>query len=215
MQIQDLIEIGTIVSPQGIKGELKVKTDSDFPERFEKSGNRWLQVQPHQSPQMVELVRGRQVPNKNIFIIKLAGIDDRNQAESLRGCKLFVDKLDRPSLEEEEYHIADLIDLEVFNQETGENIGIVTDVFNAGNDILEVTLHKQPEAVADVIPDLEKISRVSKRKKIKVKKSKPVTVLIPFVKDIVPVINLQEKRIEINPPKGLLNLDSIEEINNE
>lgn len=215
MQIQDLIEIGTIVSPQGIQGELKVKTDSDFPERFEKSGNRWLQVQPNQSPQLVELVRGRQVPNKSLFIIKLAGIDDRNQAESLRGCKLFVEKLDRPILEKEEYHIADLIDLEVFHQQTGENIGIVTDVFSAGNDILEVTLHKQPELMPDIIPDLEKVSRVSKRHKLKVKKSKPVTVLIPFVKDIVPLINLEEKRLEITPPKGLLNLDSIEEINNE
>lgn len=213
MQIQDLIEIGTIVSPQGIKGELKVKTDSDFPERFEKSGSRWLQFQPHQSPQPVELVKGRQIPNKNIFIIKLAGIDDRNQAESLRGCKLFVHKLDRPSLQEEEYHIADLINLEVFDQQTEENIGIVTNVFSGGNDILEVTLHKQPEATPDIIPDIEKVSRVSKRHKLKVKKSKPVTVLIPFVKDIVPVINLEDKRLEINPPKGLLNLDSSEEIN--
>ncbi|BAQ64380.1 ribosome maturation factor RimM [Geminocystis sp. NIES-3709] len=211
MEIQDLIEIGTIVSPQGLQGELKVKTDSDFPERFEKSGHRWLQIQPHQSPQSIELVRGKQIPGKNMFVIKLAGIDDRNQAESLRGCKLFVEKNDRPSLDKGEYHIVDLINLQVFNQQTGENIGTVTDVFSAGNDILEVTLHNQPEPTPDIIPDLDKVSRVSKKRKLKVKKSKPVTVLIPFVEDIVPVINLEQQRLEINPPKGLLNLDLAEE----
>lgn len=211
MEIQDLIEIGTIVAPQGLQGELKVKTDSDFPERFEQSGNRWLQIQPHHSPQPVELVRGKQIPNKNIFIIKLAGINDRNQAESLRGSRLLIEKSDRPYLEKEEYHVGDLINLQVYNQQTGENIGVITEVFSAGNDILEVTLHNQPEVQPDIIPDLEKISRVSKRRKFKVKKHKAITVLIPFVKDIVPIINLEKGIIEINPPKGLLDLDLAEE----
>lgn len=211
MEIQDLIEIGTIVAPQGLQGELKVKTDSDFPERFEKSGNRWLQTQPHQLPQLVELIRGKQIPGKNIFIIKLAGINDRNQAESLRGSLLFIEKSQRPHLEKEEYHVTDLISLQVYNQETGENIGVITEVFSAGNDILEVTLHNQPEKLPDIIPDLEKISRISKRKKFKTKKHKNVTILIPFVKDIVPIVNLEKGLIEINPPKGLLNLDLADE----
>ena len=37
------IEVGTITSPQGLKGELRVYSDSDFPERFTKAGTRWLQ----------------------------------------------------------------------------------------------------------------------------------------------------------------------------
>jgi 16S rRNA processing protein RimM len=211
LEIQDLIEIGTIVAAQGLRGELKVKTDSDFPERFEKSGNRWLQIQPHQSPQCVELVRGKQIPGKNIFIIKLAGINDRTQAESLYGSRLLIEKSDRPHLEKEEYHVGDLINLQVYDQQTGENIGIITEVFSAGNDILEVTLHHQPELQPDILPDLNKVSRISKRKKFKIKKHKAVAVLIPFVKDIVPVINLEKGIIEINPPKGLLTLNLAEE----
>lgn len=212
MEIKDLIEIGTIVAPQGLQGELKVKTDSDFPERFEKSGSRWLQIQPHQSPQPVELIRGKQIPGKNIFIIKLAGINDRSQAESLRGSILLIEKSDRPYLDKEEYHVTDLINLQVYNQKTGENIGIITEVFSAGNDILEVTLHDQPEVKPDIVPDLDKISRISKRKKFKTKKHKVATILIPFVKDIVPIIDIEKGLIEINPPKGLLNLDLIEEL---
>lgn len=207
----ELIIIGTIVAPQGLQGELRVKTDSDFPERFEQPGLRWLQTNPQQAPQPIKLLKGRSVPGKNLYIIRLEGIDNRNQAEALRGATLFVEKGDRPELEEDEYHVSDLIGLEVYHQETGENIGIVVNIFSAGNDVLEVQLHKQPEPLPEKkLPDLSKISRVSKRKKIKVKKPKPVTVLIPFVMEIVPVVDLESKRIEINPPQGLLNLDSVE-----
>ena len=214
METEDLVEIGTIVAAQGLQGEVRVKTSSDFPERFEQPGVRWLQIQSHQTPTEVELVRGRQIPSKNIFVVKLSGIDDRNQAESLRGAKLFADKSDRPHLEEEEYHVADLIGLEVYHQDTGENIGFVCDVFTAGNDILEIQLHKQPEPEEEVKVDLTQVTRVSKKRKLqrkKNKKKKPVTVLIPFVMEVVPIIDLSAKLIKIDPPRGLLNLDLAEE----
>jgi ribosomal 30S subunit maturation factor RimM len=51
---------------------------------------------------------------------------------------------DRPVLGEDEYHVLDLIGLEVFNQLTGENIGTVVDIIPAGNDLLEVQLHQMP-----------------------------------------------------------------------
>ena len=217
MQPEDLIEIGTIVAPQGLKGEVRVKTNSDFPERFEQPGVRWLQVQSHQSPIEIELVRGKQLPGKNIFVVKLSDIDDRNQAESLKGAKLLVNKSERPHLEEEEYHVADLIGLEVYDHNTGENIGIICNVFSAGNDILEVKLHKQPQITVEEETkqiDLKKVTRVSKKRKIKRKnnqKKKPVTVLIPFVTEIVPIVDLKQKLIKIDPPRGLLNLDLAEE----
>lgn len=208
MEIKDLIEIGRIVAPQGLQGELKVITDSDFPERFETAGVRWITTPSQKTPQPVDLIRGRQVPGKNVFIIKLAQVCDRTQAETLKGSKLYIDKNNKPQLEEGEYHVADLINLEVYDQKSQENIGVVIDVFSAGNDILEVKLHRQPEVTeeeAEKAPDLSKISRVSKRKKVKVKKTKPITVLIPFVEEIVPIVDLKNRKIEINPPTGLLN----------
>lgn len=212
MEIKDLIQIGKIVGVQGLQGDLKVQTDSDFPERFEQAGVRWITTPSQKTPQAVDLIRGRQVPGKNIFIIRLAQVCDRTQAETLKGSKLYVDKNNKPQLEEGEYHVADLINLEVYDQKTQENIGIVIDVFSAGNDILEVKLHKQPELTEEEkTPDLSKINRFSKRKKVKVKKNKPVTVLIPFVEEIVPIVDLKNRQIQINPPIGLLN----QEMSNE
>ncbi|MBE9223281.1 ribosome maturation factor RimM [Cyanobacterium stanieri LEGE 03274] len=205
MDIDDLIEIGTIVGASGLKGEVRVNITTDFPERFEKKGQRWLTINENSSPQAVEFVGARKVPGKNIYVVKLDHVNDRTQAENLKGAILSVHKGDRPHLEEDEYHVADLIGLEVYNQQDGENIGVVVDVFSAAHDILEVKLHKQPTIETTPPVNIEKISRISRRKKVKPKKTKELTVLIPFVAQIVPMVDIKNKKLEINPPLGLLD----------
>jgi 16S rRNA processing protein RimM len=171
------LEIGKIVAPQGLSGEMRVYPQSDFPERFEVPGTRWLWRPCDKEPQEVELLGGRYVEGKNLYVIELAGVENRNQAEELRGCKLLVPASDRPELGEDEYHVVDLMGVEVFMQDSGELVGTVVDVIPAGNDLLEVKLHQQEK-----------------------------TVLIPFVKAIAPVVDLPAHRIEITPPLGLLEL---------
>ncbi len=181
----DWLEIGKIVAPQGLSGELRVYPDSDFPERFEQPGKRWLLRPGQTEPQPIELLAGRYISNKNLYVIKLAGVENCNQAEELRGCKLMVPASDRPQLGENEYHVLDLIGLEVFMQASGELVGTVVDIIPAGNDLLEVKLD-------------ESFATDKKQK----------TVLIPFVEAIAPVVDLQTGRIEITPPAGLLEMNN-------
>jgi len=208
----ELLEVGTITSPQGLKGELRVYSESDFPERFTKAGTRWLQHPETSAITEVQLKGGRSMAgkNKNLYVIKLEGIDYRDRAEELRNYKLLVDKNIRPKLSRDEYHVADLVDLEVYHQETGENIGVVIDLYSAGNDLLEIKLHKQPETEAQPDKDLSRISRRSKRKKYRPKAKKALTIFVPFVKEIVPVVDLPNQRIEISPPDGLINIHELE-----
>ena len=207
MANDDWLEIGTIVAPQGLKGELRVYPNSDFPERFEEPGQRWLQRPGETEPQPVELLGGRFVPGKGIYVVRLAGVGNRDQAEALRDSRLLVPESDRPELGEDEYHVLDLINVEVFNQLTGEALGIVVDVIPAGNHLLEVQLHKQPEPTPEK-PEPPIPTRTSKiRKPKRPIAKKPVTVLIPFVKAIAPVVDLQNGRIEITPPAGLLDVN--------
>lgn len=207
MANDDWIEIGTIVAPQGLKGELRVYPNSDFPERFEQRGQRWLQRSGDAEPQPIELLGGRFIPGKGIYAVKLAGVDTREKAEALRDSRLYVPMSDRPKLQEDEYHVLDLINVEVFNQLTGELIGVVVDVYSFGNDLLEVQLDKQPE-VAPPKPEAAPPTRKSKQRKPKRQvPHKPATILIPFVKAIAPVVDLQSRRIEITPPPGLLELN--------
>lgn len=209
MTLDEFLEIGKIVSAQGLKGELRVYPDSDFPERFENPGQRWLLRPGETEPQTVELLGGRYVDGKNLYIVKLAGVEDRTQAEALVGAKLMVPQSDRPTLGEDEYHVLDLIGLEVFNQESGESVGVVVDVFSAGHDLLEVKLHQSPAPVAIESENPEgKAKKGKKRNKQKAAKP-PQTVLIPFVKAIAPVVDIENGRIEITPPPGLLEINQI------
>lgn len=189
--LDDWLEIGKIVSPQGLAGELRVYPNTDFPERFEEPGTRWLLRPGETELQQVELLDGRYIENKNLYVIKLEGVSDRTAAENMRDCRFFVPISDRPELDEGEYHVLDLIGLQVFMQSSGQFIGTIVDILPSGHDLLEVKLDPA-FATNDEEPTTEK-----ERK----------NVLIPFVMEIVPVVDLETRRVEITPPPGLLSIN--------
>ncbi|MBW4450444.1 MAG: ribosome maturation factor RimM [Spirirestis rafaelensis WJT71-NPBG6] len=190
------LEIGKIVAPQGLSGEVRVYPQSDFPERFEVPGKRWLLRPGEAEPQPIELLTGRYIQGKNLYVLKLAGVNNCDSAEELRGCKLLVPESDRPELGEDEYHVVDLIGLSVFMQESGELVGTVVDIIAAGNDLLDVELHQDEQGEGE---------RNNPNPKSKI--PNPKSVLIPFVKAIAPVVDLKNRRIEITPPPGLLEVN--------
>lgn len=175
---QHWLEIGTIVAAHGIQGEVKVLSSSDFPERFLHKGQRWVRQGEGATPRLLQLKKGQAVPGKNLYILKFADIIDRNQAEALVGQSLLIPATDRLPLEPGEYHVADLLGLSVYDHHSGDRLGIVTDFYSAGNDLLAVTLDNPPGK----------------------------QVLIPFVESIVPVVDIEGDRLEIQPPPGLLEL---------
>jgi 16S rRNA processing protein RimM len=173
----DFVEIGKIVAAHGIKGELRVYPNSDFPERFERQGRRWLLRPQRSEPEEVELLGGYFQEGKGIYVVRLKGVGDRNAAEALCNSHLLIPADDRPKLGAGEFLVADLIGLPIYQQQTQELVGTVTNVTTAGNDLLEVKL-----------ADSDRV------------------ILIPFVNPIVPVVDLPNRRIEITPPPGLLEL---------
>ncbi len=207
--MSEWIEIGTIVAAQGLYGELRVYPNSDFPERFLDPGSRWILAPGQTEPQAMELLGGRLIPGKGLYVVELAGIENREQAEALKGYKLCVAQSDRPTLEEDEFLVRDLIDLQVIIQASRECIGTIIAVIPAGNDLLEVKLNKptvEPSSMIESDSTLAEITPQTKQKKRarKPKKMKPKTLLIPFVKEIVPVVNLEKGYVEITPPDGLI-----------
>jgi len=170
--------VGFITSCHGIKGQLKVKSLSDFEERFLNPGMRWLQ-KDNEPPSKIKLISGFKQPGKEIYIVKLQGINTRNHAEQLKKVKILVrtDKL--PNLKKGEFHLLELINLQVKMLENEELkiIGKVIDLENEKNNLLVIELLKDQKKV-----------------------------LVPFVKQIVPLIDIKNNFILINPPKGLLEL---------
>jgi len=188
---QELLVVGRVVAAQGLRGELRVNPLSDFPERFTRPGRRWLRPAQGRRGEAalateVELLSGRQLPGKELFVIRLEGVNDRDSAEALVGQELLVPAADRPKLAKGEFHLLDLVGLEVrllegtddaTSQPSGRCIGTVKDLIHAGNDLLEVELS-----------------------------GGGAPLWIPFVEAIVPVVELQAGWIGITPPPGLLEL---------
>ena len=215
---KDWLLIGRIVGAHGLDGYVKVKPESDFPERFEVAGDRWLRKQGTE-PVKVRLVKGRYLEGKNQYLVKLDGVNYRDQAENLRSAELLVEAGDRLTLEPGEFHVSDLIGLQVVVQADNSTLGTVSDVFTMGHDMLEVTLAKQEEAPLEGASASEKpieaehdsmrakaVQKLRRQKRKKDKKKAPKTLLIPFVEEIVPVVEIELGRIEITPPPGLIEL---------
>ena len=205
--MSEWIEIGKIVGAQGLKGEVRVYPFSDFPERFLEAGQRWLLSARQTEPQAVELLEGRYLSGKGLYVVTLAGVENRDRAENLRGCKLLVPGSDRPVLADDEYHVLDLIGLPVINQLTGETLGTVVDLVSAGHDLLVVNPEPKQENPNTPASDARDEQDQPTRPKGKKPSRNSSQILIPFVKEIVPVVNLAAGRIEIAPPAGLLDLN--------
>ena len=170
--------VGLITSCHGINGQLKVKSLSDFEERFLKPGMRWLQKE-NEAPSKIELISGFKQPGKEIFIVKLKGVNTRNHAEQFKKFKILVKTDKLPKLKKEEFHLMELINLEVKTLENDELkiIGKVINLENERNNLLIIELFKNQKKV-----------------------------LVPFVKEIVPLVDIKNNLLIINPPNGLLEL---------
>ena len=170
--------VGLITSSHGINGQVKVKSLSDFDERFIKPGIRWLQKE-NEPPSKIELLSGFKQPGKAIFIVKFQGINTRNHADQLKKFKILVKTDKLPKLKKEEFHLLELINLEVKILENNELkiIGKVINLENEQNNLLVIELLKNQKKV-----------------------------LVPFVKEIVPLVDIKNNFLIINPPNGLLEL---------
>ena len=170
--------VGMITSCHGINGQVKVRSLSDFEERFLKPGMRWLQKE-NEPPLQIELISGFKQPGKETFVVKHQGINTRNHAEQFKKFKILVKTDKLPKLKKEEFHFLELINLEVKTLENDElkTIGKVINLENEKNNLLIIKLFKNQKKV-----------------------------LIPFVKEKVPIVDIKNNFIIINPPKGLLEL---------
>ena len=152
------MNIGEIVAPQGLKGDIRIKPNSDFPERFTKPGKRWIQ-QANELPTEIKLIKGTLIPGKSIYVLSIEGISNRNSAEKIIGWHLVIPIHSRPSLNNDEYHYFDLIGLEARRGTKKTVIGYVTDLIKGGNDLLEIELVEGKKVlvpfVKEIVPEIK------------------------------------------------------------
>jgi 16S rRNA processing protein RimM len=112
---------------------------------------------------------------KGVVLAHISGIGDRDQAEALRGMRLYLPREALPPIDEEEYYHADLIGLAAHLAD-GTEIGRIQAVHDFGaGDCLEIARPKGPPLMA------------------------------PFTRAVVPVVDVEGGRVVIEPPPGLLD----------
>ncbi len=162
MSDERLLNIGKIVNTHGIKGEVKVWPQTDFPEVRFKAGSKLLMFPPETGePITIEVTASRE--QKKMFVLKLKGFDNINQVEKYKGWELKVSDAERVPLPEGEYYFRDIVGCAVETEE-GEQLGTVTDILSPGaNDIWVVKMPKGKElllpVIDDVVLDVDIVSR--------------------------------------------------------
>ena len=165
----ELICVGAIAGAFGVRGEVRLKSFTSIPEAiadyaplFTENGEKKFDV----------VITGE---IKNGLSARMSGVISKDDADKLKGIRLFVPRERLQELLEEEYYHTDLIGLKVQNLE-GYNIGRIISVLNHGaSDLLEIR-----------------------------NKSHKDSFLVPFTKEIVPKVDIKNSIVIIDPPEGLL-----------
>ena len=149
--------IGQITAPVGIKGEIRVFPYTDRNSRF--SDIKKVYVGDGETLYTIQRCR----PDKDLVVIKLAEVSDRNTSETLRGKKIYALK-EEYILDDDSYFTDDLIGCTVVSDE-GLELGILTDVIqNTAQDIYEI---RKPDGKTFLVPAVKEfITRVDVEKKL-------------------------------------------------
>ena len=164
------LEIGQIVNTFGIKGMVKVKPFTDDIRRFDELKTVYVEKNNNQTEYKIEEVKY----HKDMVLIKFKGIDEVEQAETLRNSYLTVSRDSVEKLEEGRYYIVDLLGLEVYTDEQ-ILLGTLEDIFNTGSNDIYVVKDKQGKQI-----------------------------LLPAIQDVIKQIDIENKKIIVHLLPGLI-----------
>jgi 16S rRNA processing protein RimM len=207
----DLIELGRIVGGYGVQGWVKIQPHSAQAEVLQASKTWWLARSAPESAQGVaasaavahKVLKAR--PQGSTLVAQLAGIDDRDVAEAMRGTSIYASRSLFPKPDQDEYYWVDLIGCSLYGEaEDGAPalIGAVLEVLdNGAHGILRVGL-QQPAAPADAAQPGEGAD-IAAPVAVLDAKGRQAETLVPFVRAHVHKVDLRARRIDSDWPVEL------------
>lgn len=168
--MEEFLKVGIISSTHGVCGEVKVFPTTDDVRRFKKLKK--VCIDPDTERKFLEIEGVKFF--KQYAILKFRGIDMLDDVLPYKGCELYVERKDGVPLKADEYYIADLIGMKVFNED-GKLFGSLKDVLETGaNDVYIVETVEHGE------------------------------VLIPAIKDCILEVDIEKQRMLIHLLEGLI-----------
>lgn len=187
------IVLAHLIRPQGRKGELLAELLTDFPERFQKHPRVFL-AEPNFNGTEKEArsvaIESSWLPlgkNKGRVVLQFAGIETISAAESIAGLDVIIPARERLPLEDDSVYVSDLVGCIVYDHSV--MIGPVEDV--------------QFPMSPDGATRLEEAAPL-----LAVRSAQGDEFLIPFAKSFLTKIDLGGRRIDMELPQGLLEINT-------
>ena len=169
--MEDLLQVGAITQTHGVRGEVKVFPTTDDVKRFKKLKEVILDTGKEKMTLEIEGVKFF----KQFVILKFKGFDNINDIERYKGKNLYVTRENAVKLKRDEYFIADLIGLEVYDEDD-QHLGMLTNVIETGaNDVYEVKFEDGRE------------------------------VLFPAIKQCILDVDMENRKMKVHIMEGLLD----------
>ena len=146
----EYLQIGEIVKPQGIRGEVKLRAMTSDMSRYARLETVYLKEGKNYVPRKV--LKGRSYDGFAFLVLE--GVTDRNQAELLRGTEVYNDRAHAVELDEDENFVDELIGLTAVDTQ-GNEIGELVDVLTP-NSICDVYVFDTPRGEM-MIPALKRV----------------------------------------------------------
>ncbi|HCM88788.1 MULTISPECIES: ribosome maturation factor RimM [Vagococcus] len=171
----EYLNVGKIVNTQGIKGEVRVISKTDFSDERYKKGKDLFLFQENKKPITLTVKSHRK--HKNFDIISFEDHPNINDVEKYRDGILKVDKKDLGKLEKNAFYYHQIVGLEVFDEE-GKLMGTIKEILSPGAN------------------DVWVIGQNQKGKK---------DILIPYIESVVTLVDIANNRVEVEIPEGLID----------
>jgi len=134
--VADLVTIGEVLGAHGVRGTLRVRPATAYPERFLDLQQVYVRGAGRKQPELRTVEETRL--HQGLVLVKLEGLDDRDSAQALRGALLQVARDAVHPLPPGEYYVFEIVGLAVYD-ETGRHLGVVADVLETrANDVYVV-----------------------------------------------------------------------------
>ncbi|MGD8190175.1 ribosome maturation factor RimM [Brevibacillus ginsengisoli] len=154
--------VGKLVNTQGLRGEVRVVSTTDFADERFAVGNELLLFHPTlHKPLTVKIASRRS--HKEFELLKFEGLDSINDIEKYKGGELKISEDELLELEDDEFYIHQLVGCQVFTDE-GEDLGKIVEILQPGSNDVWVVKGKRGEILLPFIDDcIKEVDVVNKR----------------------------------------------------
>ncbi|MBM7632566.1 ribosome maturation factor RimM [Geomicrobium sediminis] len=171
----EYFNVGTIVNTHGVKGEVRVVSTTDFPEKRFKVGNELSVKYKNGNRQRLTITSSR--AHKQFQLLTFEGINDKDEADKLRDGVLEVTADERDDLSDGDFYYNDIIGLKVVTTD-GVELGFVKEILAPGAN------------------DVWVVKRTEPKKK---------DVLLPYIDEVVKQVDLNSQTVTVTLMEGLLD----------